>query len=85
MLLASSDRDPYQAFRLGECAWGVQFHPEYSAGIMRSYIEEQARELEEAGIDISSVFDTVRETPLAARTVSNFARYVETYAKHGNS
>ncbi|WP_049564032.1 type 1 glutamine amidotransferase [Streptomyces sp. SBT349] len=26
--LAESDRCPYQAFRVGEAAWGVQFHPE---------------------------------------------------------
>ena len=26
--LARSERCPYQAFRLGECAWGLQFHPE---------------------------------------------------------
>ncbi|UNT00257.1 type 1 glutamine amidotransferase [Streptomyces tubbatahanensis] len=26
--LARSDRCPYQAFRVGERAWGVQFHPE---------------------------------------------------------
>jgi GMP synthase-like glutamine amidotransferase len=29
--LAESDRCPYQAFRLGDSAWGVQFHPESHA------------------------------------------------------
>jgi len=29
--LAESDTCPYQAFRLGDRAWGVQFHPESSA------------------------------------------------------
>jgi GMP synthase-like glutamine amidotransferase len=29
--LASSERCPYQAFRIGECAWGLQFHPECPA------------------------------------------------------
>ncbi|NED13934.1 type 1 glutamine amidotransferase [Streptomyces sp. SID9124] len=29
--LASSDSCPYQAFRVGEHAWGVQFHPEAEA------------------------------------------------------
>jgi GMP synthase-like glutamine amidotransferase len=29
--LAESEACPYQAFRLGERAWGVQFHPEASA------------------------------------------------------
>jgi GMP synthase (glutamine-hydrolysing) len=29
--LAQTDACPYQAFRLGESAWGVQFHPEAAA------------------------------------------------------
>lgn len=29
--LARSERCPYQAFRLGKCAWGLQFHPEVAA------------------------------------------------------
>lgn len=37
VLLASSPRDPHQVFRLGS-AWGVQFHPEFTAEITRFYI-----------------------------------------------
>ncbi|MEV4868214.1 type 1 glutamine amidotransferase [Streptomyces syringium] len=34
--LAESDHCPYQGFRVGEAAWGVQFHPEAVAtGILR--------------------------------------------------
>ncbi|NIQ10109.1 MAG: glutamine amidotransferase, partial [Gammaproteobacteria bacterium] len=29
--LAENDFDPHHAMRIGSCAWGVQFHPEYSA------------------------------------------------------
>jgi GMP synthase-like glutamine amidotransferase len=28
VLLATGDRYPHQAFRLGSCAWGLQYHPE---------------------------------------------------------
>jgi GMP synthase (glutamine-hydrolysing) len=38
--LAANAHEPHHAFRLGECSWGVQFHPEYSVDIMRAYIEE---------------------------------------------
>lgn len=31
VLLASSEQCPVQAFRVGDSAWGVQFHPEISA------------------------------------------------------
>ena len=30
MLLATGERYPHQAFRLGERAWGLQYHPEVS-------------------------------------------------------
>lgn len=39
-LLARNAFEPHQAFRLGEATWGVQFHPEFSAEVMRAYIEE---------------------------------------------
>ncbi|UGA54587.1 glutamine amidotransferase [Vibrio sp. VB16] len=34
-LLASNDFEPHHAFRIGKCTWGVQFHPEFTADIMR--------------------------------------------------
>lgn len=40
--LASSERYPYQAFRLGAAAWGVQFHPEVSLSTFRGWAEEHA-------------------------------------------
>ncbi|TWV20166.1 type 1 glutamine amidotransferase [Streptomyces albidoflavus] len=41
--LAESEGCPYQAFRVGERAWGVQFHPEAeAAGILR-WNEERLR------------------------------------------
>ncbi len=36
-LLASSPACPHQAFRIGECAWGVQFHPEATEEIIRTW------------------------------------------------
>lgn len=37
LLLASSPACPHQAFRIGERAWGTQFHPEVTAGIIRDW------------------------------------------------
>ncbi|WP_314172841.1 type 1 glutamine amidotransferase [Streptomyces winkii] len=42
--LASSERCPVQAFRLGPCAWGVQFHPEATAETVRGWDAEALRE-----------------------------------------
>jgi GMP synthase (glutamine-hydrolysing) len=75
--LACNAHDPHQAFRIGKCAWGVQFHPEYSAGIMRSYIRVEASESETAGLNIPELLNAVQETPVATRTLRNFGRFVE--------
>jgi GMP synthase (glutamine-hydrolysing) len=37
--LGSSTMYPHQVFRVGELAWGVQFHPEVSAATFRSWAE----------------------------------------------
>jgi len=64
-------------FRLGGWAWGVQFHPEYSMDILRSYIREQKDELEDAGRNVAELLGAVSETPFAARTLQNFGRIVQ--------
>ncbi len=74
--LAANTHEPNHAFRLGECAWGVQFHPEYNVGIMRSYIQEQANELELAGFEVVQLLDAVSETPIAAQILRRFANLV---------
>jgi GMP synthase (glutamine-hydrolysing) len=37
VLLASSEACPHQGFRIGESAWGVQFHPEVTEEIIRDW------------------------------------------------
>jgi len=37
VLLAASPACPHQAFRIGACAWGTQFHPEVTEGIIRAW------------------------------------------------
>lgn len=41
--LAESDDCPYQAFRVGATAWGVQFHPEVTAERVRQWDPELLR------------------------------------------
>lgn len=43
--LAESERCPVQAFRIGERAWGVQFHPEASVESVRGWDEWKLSEL----------------------------------------
>jgi GMP synthase-like glutamine amidotransferase len=37
IVLASSAACPHQAFRVGDCAWGLQFHPEVTEAIIRNW------------------------------------------------
>lgn len=72
-LLARSDREPCQAFRAGGRAWGVQFHPEFSAAAMRAYIGCKAAALRDEGRDPGAIGEAVRETPAAASLLRRFA------------
>lgn len=75
--LAANTHESNHAFRLGEFAWGVQFHPEYNTAIMHSYIEEQADELKSSGVDIDALQCLVTHTSDATNILKNFARFVE--------
>ena len=50
--LATSTRYPNQAFRVGERAWGVQFHIETTPELVRSWATEDALRLAEIGYDL---------------------------------
>lgn len=75
-LLASSDHEPHQAFRVGDCAWGVQFHPEFNAPIMRSYLEVQTPALREEQLDARALIDGVQDTPIASSLLRRFSDLV---------
>lgn len=70
--LAENTFEPNHIFRIGPCAYGVQFHPEYSANIMKSYIQEQSDELIAEGRDIAKLMSTVEDTPVAALVLKYF-------------
>ncbi len=44
VVLASTEKDPNSAFRIGKCAWGVQFHPEYTVNVAETYLESYRKE-----------------------------------------
>lgn len=71
-VLAASGRDGCQAFRWGEYAWGVQFHPEFNTGVMRGYIRARAEALAKEGTDAHRLASAVRPAPLARRVLRRF-------------
>ena len=75
--LAANSYEPNHAFCVGECAWGVQFHPEYNVDVMCAYVEAQEEDLQTKGTDIKKVLGTVNDTPVASQVFRNFAHFVE--------
>ncbi|MFN2361403.1 MAG: glutamine amidotransferase [Marinobacter sp.] len=76
LLLGRNDFEAHQAFRLGECAWGVQFHPEFSAEVMRGYLEVQTPDLQKEGLDADALLAGVRDAPEASSLLDRFSRIV---------
>lgn len=54
-LLASSPRYPHQLFRVGERAWGVQYHPEVLAEDFEAWMDGDAAHLTAAGTSPAEV------------------------------
>lgn len=54
-LLASSTRYPHQAFRVGDRAWGLQFHIETTPEMVRRWAAEDAAALAERDIDVAAL------------------------------
>jgi GMP synthase (glutamine-hydrolysing) len=75
-VLAGNDFESHQAVAYGDCAWGLQFHPEFDARIMRSYIAEEAGSLMNEGYDVGTLLAGVEETPVSAGLLANFAKVV---------
>ncbi|MGV8941112.1 MAG: glutamine amidotransferase [Lysobacter sp.] len=75
MLLARSALDPCQAFRWGDNAWGVQFHPEFSTAHMRGYIQARKIALQREGLDPKAMLAAVAASPEGRRVLRRFVHY----------
>jgi GMP synthase (glutamine-hydrolysing) len=74
-VLARSDKDAHQAFRWGESVWGVQFHPEFSTAMMRSYIHARREALTSEGASPPALIKDVRPAPRARQVLRRFVRH----------
>lgn len=72
VVLAYSDLEPCQAFRVGDSAWGLQFHPEFSARAMRTYVDARWDDLKQEGLNPQLVKRNISATPLARRILRQF-------------
>jgi GMP synthase (glutamine-hydrolysing) len=78
--LGSNAIDPNHAYRVeapGVRAWGVQFHPEFDADVMRGYLEARRELLEAEALDVGSLMARTRETPAGWALLARFGTLVE--------
>ncbi len=71
--LAQNDFDSNHGFRLGDNAWGLQFHPEFNAEISAAYIRERAADLQAEGLDSEALLKALKPSPEATALLRHFA------------
>jgi GMP synthase (glutamine-hydrolysing) len=74
--LGTNAMDPHAAFRVGACAWGLQFHPEFDADIMRGYIEGRRELIAGEGGDADALLATVRDSWHGPAILARFGELV---------
>lgn len=72
-VLARSRRDPHQLLRYAPQALSSQFHPEFTAPIMRAYLAARADTLRQEGLDPDTLGAQVRDTEAARGLLEHFA------------
>jgi len=70
--LAFSAMDENQAFVVGERAWGVQFHPEYDAEVVREYIRQNRKILQRQGQDPDGLIARSKDTSYGTEILRRF-------------
>ena len=75
-LLASTSLDPNHAFVIGDCAWGIQFHPEFDVDIVKRYIEIFGNYLQSKGLNPDKLIENTFDTPFVDKFLKRFAEIV---------
>jgi GMP synthase (glutamine-hydrolysing) len=74
--LAVTERDDNHAFALSAYAWGVQFHPEFDAQIVRGYIDARKPEIEAEGLPAEELKERAVDTAHGTLLLRRFAQIV---------
>jgi GMP synthase (glutamine-hydrolysing) len=73
VVLARPTRDPSHILRYGRNAVSTQFHPEFSAEVMRAYVRRKHAGVRLANLEQLGAFREVAATPWARRLLRQFA------------
>jgi GMP synthase (glutamine-hydrolysing) len=72
--LARSSLDDHQAIRFTETCYGVQFHPEIDADVMRAYLEARREILATERFVVEALLAEVTHAPHGRQILRNFLR-----------
>lgn len=75
-VLAGSELDPHQILRFAPRVYGLQFHPEMDADVMRQYIDARRDALAEEGLDADAMLSAVADTSTAQAVLWNFVHHI---------
>lgn len=76
LVLAKNEFEPHQAVRIGQNAWGVQFHPEANVAVTHGYIQNLKDDVNASGQDPDQLLKQLEETPYAAALLKRFGNLV---------
>ncbi len=72
--IAENSFEPNYAFRIGQSAWGVQFHPEFDDKIMAAYAENMKTSINASGLILSETLDKIESTPIPVKILGRFGK-----------
>jgi len=75
-VLGTTALDPHHVVRYGAAAWGVQFHPEFDANIVRAYIDATRDEMQREGLDAEAIWHSATDTADGTFVLRHFAELV---------
>jgi GMP synthase (glutamine-hydrolysing) len=75
-VLGTTALDPHHVVRFGSAAWGVQFHPEFDANIVRAYIDSSRDDMLSEGLDPEAIWHCVSDTADGTFVLRRFAELV---------
>jgi len=78
-VLGTTPLDPNHVIHFGGLAWGLQFHPEFDADIVRSYIEARRHDILNEGLDPDVLWQRAMDTEDGARVLRRFAKIVDNH------
>lgn len=73
-VLARTRLERHAAVRFTETTWGVQFHPEIDAEIMRAFLEERRALIDAEGLDSEALLQGVDDAPAGASMLAQFVQ-----------